>query len=61
MRGSSLIPTRSITSSCYRVYFAEFMRKSRPTRGVLPGLACALILNQGITFPNLFLPTLPRR
>jgi hypothetical protein len=23
--------TRSITSSCYRVYFAEFRRKSRPT------------------------------
>ena len=36
--------TRFITSSCYRVYFAEFRRKSRPAMGVLPGLACRIDL-----------------
>src|SRR3984893_15589649 len=44
--------TRSITSSCYRVYFAEFRRKSRPTMGVLPGLACASILNANSSCPS---------
>ena len=43
---------RSITSSCYRVYFAEFRRKSRPTMGVLPGLACASILNTNSSCPS---------
>ena len=44
--------TRSITSSCYRVCFAEFRRKSRLTMGVLPGLACASILNTNSSCPS---------
>jgi hypothetical protein len=46
------VDTRSITSSCYRVYLAEFRRKSRPTMGVLPGLACASILNTNSSCPS---------
>src|SRR3984893_4768945 len=42
-RAMAVSDTRSITSSCYRVYFTEFRRKSRLTMGVLPGLACASI------------------
>ena len=45
------VDTRSITSSCYRAYLAEFRRKSRPTMGVLPGLACASILNTNSSCP----------
>src|ERR1700738_2770345 len=47
--------TRSITSSCYRVYFAEFRRKSWLTMGVLPGLACASILNTNSSCPSGYL------
>jgi hypothetical protein len=36
----------------YRVYFAEFRRKSRLTMGVLPGLACASILNTNSSCPS---------
>jgi len=37
---------------CYRVYFAEFRRKSRLTMGVLPGLAWASILNTNSSCPS---------
>jgi hypothetical protein len=47
-----LLPIEVEHKQCYRVYFAEFRRKSRLTMGVLPGLACASILNTNSSCPS---------
>jgi hypothetical protein len=47
-----LLPIEVEHKQCYRVYFAEFRRKSRLTMGVLPGLACASMLNTNSSCPS---------